>query len=203
MSSSRRSSRSSRMSSSRRSSRMSSSRRSSRRSRSSSSRRSRISRRNRMSSSRRSRSRRSSRRSRITQRHETVKDGTVWTVIQSGKNSGKRKSHNVFTEAAGPTAYAKRNIEDALTSFLCCVVDDAMLKHIRACTVAEAHRVREESSWDMSVNELKAFSACFDKKGISSRQLEVQQEQEEQLSSRRSSITLFLDLSVFQSHRAE
>lgn len=84
------------------------------------------------------------------QRHETAKDGTVWTVIQSGENSGRRQSHNVFTEAAGPTAHAKHNIEDALTSFLC-LVDDAMLKHIRACTVAEAHRVREESSWDMTV----------------------------------------------------
>lgn len=64
-------------------------------------------------------------------------------------------STNVITDAAGPTAHAKP-IEDALTTFLC-LVDDDMLKHIRECTVDEAHRVKEESSWDMTVGELKAF----------------------------------------------
>ncbi|KAF7640843.1 hypothetical protein LDENG_00010390, partial [Lucifuga dentata] len=34
-----------------------------------------------------------------------------------------------------------------------------MLKHIRDCTVAEAHRVKEDSSWHMTVDELKAFIA--------------------------------------------
>lgn len=67
---------------------------------------------------------------------------------------------NVFTEALGPTAHAKRNIEDVLTSFLC-LVDDVMLEHIRACTIAEAHRVKEESSWGMTVDELKAFIALI------------------------------------------
>lgn len=63
-----------------------------------------------------------------------------------------------MTEAAGPTAYAKHNIEDALTAFLC-LIDDDMLKHIRDCTIAEAHRVMEDSSWDMTVEGLKAFIA--------------------------------------------
>lgn len=84
----------------------------------------------------------------------------MWTVIQSGENSGRHQSHNVFTEAAGPTEHAKHNIEDALTSFLC-LVDDAIPKHIRACTIAKAHRVREESSWDMTIDELKAFIALI------------------------------------------
>lgn len=62
----------------------------------------------------------------IAERHETAKDGTVWTVIQSGENRG---SQNVMTAAPGPTAHAKRNIEDALTAFLCLVDDAPWLRH--------------------------------------------------------------------------
>lgn len=91
---------------------------------------------------------------------QTAKDGTVWTVIQCSENRGRLQSQNVMTEAAGPTPYAKRNIEDALTAFLC-LVDDGMLKHIRDCTIAEAHRVEEDSSWDITVDELKAFIALI------------------------------------------
>uniref|UniRef100_A0A3B3SZ47 PiggyBac transposable element-derived protein domain-containing protein n=1 Tax=Paramormyrops kingsleyae TaxID=1676925 RepID=A0A3B3SZ47_9TELE len=92
------------------------------------------------------------------EQYETAKDGTVWTIIETGENSGRRQSQNVMTEVSGPTAHAKRNIEDALSAFLC-LIDDVMLKHIRDCTVAEAHRVNEDSSWDITVDELKAFIA--------------------------------------------
>lgn len=85
---------------------------------------------------------------------ETTKDGTVWTVIRCGENRGRLQSQNVLTEAAGPTAHTKCNSEDALAAFLC-LVDDGMLKHIRDCTVVEAHRVKEDISWDMTVDELK------------------------------------------------
>ncbi|CAM4571152.1 unnamed protein product [Leuciscus chuanchicus] len=91
---------------------------------------------------------------------EKGKDGTVWTVLQSTERPGRRQSQNVLTEAAGPTAHAKRNIEDALTAFLW-VFDDGMLKHIRDCTVAEAHRHRGDSSWKLTVAELKAFIALL------------------------------------------
>ncbi|XP_051242438.1 activating transcription factor 7-interacting protein 1 isoform X2 [Dicentrarchus labrax] len=89
-------------------------------------------------------------------RRETAKDGTVWTYIELGEDRGRRQCQNVITEAAGPTVHAKRNIVDALTAFLC-LVDDDTLKHIRDCTVAEAHRVKEDKIWDMTVEELKAF----------------------------------------------
>ncbi|XP_073672219.1 uncharacterized protein [Paramisgurnus dabryanus] len=91
---------------------------------------------------------------------QTAKDGTVWTVIQCSENRGRLQSQNVMTEAAGPTPYAKRNIEDDLTAFLC-LVEDGMLKHIRDCTIAEAHRVEEDSSWDITVDELKGFIALI------------------------------------------
>lgn len=60
--------------------------------------------------------------------------------------------------------HAKSNTEDALTAFLC-LVDDGMLKHVRDCTIAEAHRVKEDSSWYMTLNELKAFIALIDISG--------------------------------------
>ncbi|XP_073345276.1 uncharacterized protein [Pagrus major] len=91
---------------------------------------------------------------------EKGKDGTVWMVLQPDGRPGRRQSQNVLTEAAGPTAHAKRNVEDALTAFLC-VFDDGMLKHIRDCTVAEAHRDHGNSSWDLTVAELKAFIALL------------------------------------------
>ena len=34
---------------------------------------------------------------------EIGKDGTVWTVIQSGGGTGRRQSQHVLTESAGPT----------------------------------------------------------------------------------------------------
>ncbi|KAF4101541.1 hypothetical protein G5714_017973 [Onychostoma macrolepis] len=49
---------------------------------------------------------------------EKGKDGMVWTILQSTEHPGRRQSQNVLTEAASPTAHAKRNIEDALTAFL-------------------------------------------------------------------------------------
>lgn len=87
------------------------------------------------------------------------KDSTVWTVIRPSENRGWLQSQNVITEAAGPNAHAKSNIEDALTTFLCLV--NGMLKHNRDCTVAEAHRVKKDSSGDFTVDELKAFIALI------------------------------------------
>ena len=88
---------------------------------------------------------------------EKGKDGTVWMVLQPDRRPGRRQSQNVLTEAAGPTAQAKRNVEDSLTAFLC-VFDDGMLKHIRDCTVAEAHQENSDSSWYLTVAELIAPS---------------------------------------------
>ncbi|RXN22778.1 activating transcription factor 7-interacting 1 isoform X2 [Labeo rohita] len=36
------------------------------------------------------------------------------------------------------------------------------------CTVAEAHRVKEDSSWDLTVHELKAFIALIYVRGVAS-----------------------------------
>ncbi|KAK5618704.1 hypothetical protein CRENBAI_013498 [Crenichthys baileyi] len=81
---------------------------------------------------------------------EIGKDGTVWTVVGEEESRGRHQSQNALTE---------HQIQDAQTTFLC-LVDAEMLIHIQGCSVAEARRVLgDDSSSDMSVDELKAFLA--------------------------------------------
>lgn len=83
---------------------------------------------------------------------EKIKEESVWTA----EHPGNWKSENVLSEATGPTLYAKHSINSALTAFLC-IIDQSMLKHIRKCTVTEAHQHLSNRSWDMTMSELKAF----------------------------------------------
>ncbi|KAK5618090.1 hypothetical protein CRENBAI_022531 [Crenichthys baileyi] len=81
---------------------------------------------------------------------EIGKDGAVWTVVGEEECRVRRQSQNTLTE---------RQIQDAQTAFLC-LVDVEMLIRIHDCSVAEARRVLgDDSSSDMSVDELKAFLA--------------------------------------------
>ncbi|KAK5605523.1 hypothetical protein CRENBAI_010920, partial [Crenichthys baileyi] len=81
---------------------------------------------------------------------EIGKDGTMWTVVGEEESRGRRQSQNALTE---------RQIQDAQTLFLC-LVDVEMLIRIHDCSVTEARRVLgDDSSSDMSVDELKAFLA--------------------------------------------
>ncbi|KAK5598359.1 hypothetical protein CRENBAI_013634 [Crenichthys baileyi] len=90
---------------------------------------------------------------------EIGKYGTVWTVVGEEESRRRRQSQNALTEAEGATTYAKRQIQDAQTAFLC-LVDDESLIPIQGCSVAEPRRVlRDDSSSDMSVDELTAFLA--------------------------------------------
>lgn len=59
-------------------------------------------------------------------------------------------------EVSGPTEHTKHRIENALTAFLC-LVDYSMLNDIRDYTVKKANRGMRDSSWDLTVDELKAF----------------------------------------------
>ncbi|KAK5613301.1 hypothetical protein CRENBAI_023985 [Crenichthys baileyi] len=81
---------------------------------------------------------------------EIGKDGTVWTAVGEEESRGRRQSQNALTE---------RQIQDNQTAFLC-VVGAEMLIRIHGCSVAEARRVLgEDSSSNMSVDELNAFLA--------------------------------------------
>lgn len=76
--------------------------------------------------------------------------------------------HNVLTEMEGPTAHAKRNIEDPESAFLC-LLDKRILEYICDCTVAEAYHREEGTSWKLRIHELKAFIVLLYVKGASER----------------------------------
>ncbi|KAK5615059.1 hypothetical protein CRENBAI_006307 [Crenichthys baileyi] len=81
---------------------------------------------------------------------EIGKDGAVWTVVGEEESRGRRQNQNALTD---------RQIQDAQTAFLC-LVDAEMLIHIPDCSVAEARSILgDDSSSDMSVDELNAFLA--------------------------------------------
>ena len=84
-----------------------------------------------------------------------AKDGSVWTVIQLAENRRRQQSQNVMTEEQAPQRMPSITLK--MPSMLFCLVDGGMLMRIRDCTVGEAHRVKEDSSRDITVDELKAF----------------------------------------------
>ncbi|CAK6973186.1 piggyBac transposable element-derived protein 4-like [Scomber scombrus] len=104
---------------------------------------------------------------------ELGKDGTIWSAIAPGGHSGRQRGQNVLTESAGPTAFAKRNLEDAQSVFFS-LLDRQMLQMICECTVAEAHRVEENCQWDLSVGELKAFLALLFVRGVFNKNIEME-----------------------------
>ncbi|MEQ2300464.1 hypothetical protein AMECASPLE_025698 [Ameca splendens] len=81
----------------------------------------------------------------------------MWTVLGEEESTGGRQSQNMMTE---------RQIQDAQTAFLC--LEDAEIHiHVQGCRVAEARRVLgDDSSSDMSVDELKAFLALVYVRGV-------------------------------------
>lgn len=106
---------------------------------------------------------------------EIWKDGTIWTNVQPGPlgpQSGRRQSQNILTENAGPTLHAKRNIDTPQSAFMC-LVDRASLQHIRDCTMAEVH-MRGNSSWDVSVEELKVFIVLLYVRGAYSKNIDME-----------------------------
>ncbi|KAM9344037.1 uncharacterized protein KZ484_016419 [Pholidichthys leucotaenia] len=99
-------------------------------------------------------------------------DGTTWKIIKPGGQARRWQFHNVLTESAGPTAHAKCRIEDALSAFLC-LVDRKMLQHICDCTVVEAHCTQQNTEWDISVEELRAFIALLYVRGAYNKNIDM------------------------------
>ena len=76
-------------------------------------------------------------------------------------------------QIAGILSCVKAPIDDPLSAFLC-ILDGGTLQHIRDCTVDEAHRVEEDSSWDVSVAELKAFIAMLFVRGTYNKNIKME-----------------------------
>ncbi|XP_060917046.1 uncharacterized protein LOC132991999 [Labrus mixtus] len=60
-----------------------------------------------------------------------------------------------------------------MSAFLC-LLDSQMLQHIRDCTVVEARRIEADSSWDLSIAELKAFIALLYVRGAYNKNIELE-----------------------------
>lgn len=96
------------------------------------------------------------------------KDETSWKVIKVGLTSERRKpQHNVVKEAAGPTSHAKRNIIDGCASSAYRLfIDEPILRHIKYCTVTEAHKQLGTNDWSLTLEELDAFISILYARGI-------------------------------------
>ncbi|XP_034543026.1 activating transcription factor 7-interacting protein 1 isoform X2 [Notolabrus celidotus] len=101
---------------------------------------------------------------------EQGRDGTIWKAIKPEKHM---KRQIALSEVVGPTVHAKSNIENAVRAFSC-LLDRKILQHIRDCTVAEAHHVEKDSSWDLSIPELKAFIALLYVRGVYNKNMELE-----------------------------
>ena len=98
----------------------------------------------------------------------TAKDGTKWKKVQVGEQStGRLASHNILKECPGPSSCARRNIQAASpASAWLLFIDKFILKHIRKCTITEAHRQTESKEFCLTNNELLAFIAVMYARGV-------------------------------------
>jgi hypothetical protein len=80
------------------------------------------------------------------------KDGTSWYGYTSRISStGRLKNLNIMRVTPGPTSFATSRIKKGSPlSAWRTVFDETMLRHITACTIAEAHRQLGNGEWQVS-----------------------------------------------------
>lgn len=94
-------------------------------------------------------------------------DGTKWKILSDVNNGcGRISRHNILREEAGPTGYAKRNVDNTCVSSWRLFIDNSMLRNIQKCTETEASRQLGGSPWTTSMEELDAFISCLYARGI-------------------------------------
>ncbi len=92
--------------------------------------------------------------------------GVRWTPQTSSNRPGPERERNVFRNAPGPTAYAKRHIySGSVASAFRLIIDLAIMKIIKSCTEAEAAR-RGKVNWSVEYDELDAFFAIMFYRGL-------------------------------------
>ena len=83
----------------------------------------------------------------------------AWQALAiSHVQRGRLQQQSILSFKPGPTAFATSKITESspLSSF-CVVFDEAILRNIRKCTVAETHRIFGRINWDMTLDELDKF----------------------------------------------
>lgn len=89
-------------------------------------------------------------------------DGTSWTPQMGYTQSGRRARHNIITEQAGPTSYARRNFTGHLSDSWRLLIDESILRHIQKCTLEEANRQLGHNNWILTLEQLESFIAiCY------------------------------------------
>jgi hypothetical protein len=80
------------------------------------------------------------------------RDGTVWSSYIAGRSVvGRLKTSNIMRVRPGPTAFATSRItKGSAQSSWSILFDETMLRHIRGCTIAEAHRQSGNNEWKVS-----------------------------------------------------
>ena len=94
-------------------------------------------------------------------------DETEWLQITSGDSSCRRcLQQNILSETSGPTPYTKKNVfAGSPASVWRILIDDFILKHIAKCTITEAHRLLQDETFALTIEELEAFIAVMYARG--------------------------------------
>ena len=89
----------------------------------------------------------------IDQDTEISVDGTMWKKLKEGSTPGRLSVLNIFKEMSGPTAYAKRHIMkgSVRTAFSLILCNSVVMRLIKICTEAEAHRILNNHDWTVSL----------------------------------------------------
>lgn len=95
--------------------------------------------------------------------------GIIWTPMNRNcptSTAGRTPARNIVSIPSGPTPFARRNIGTNPASAWRLMVNEAMVKHIQTCTVAEARRqLGDDSNWYVTLVELDAFFALLYARG--------------------------------------
>ena len=97
---------------------------------------------------------------------EIAVDCTEWREQTNTDEIGRFPARNIFRATPGPTCYARKKItNEAISSFNLLISND-ILKHIQNCTEIEARKVTNNSTWKVSLDELKAFIGLLYLRGV-------------------------------------
>ncbi|XP_046401593.1 uncharacterized protein LOC124167654 [Ischnura elegans] len=94
-------------------------------------------------------------------------DGSEWRVVPPNEGlPGRLARQNVFVDRAGPTAHAKRFINETCSSAWRLIIDEKILRIIKNCTETEARMKLGDQNWSVTLEELDAFLGIFYLRGV-------------------------------------
>jgi hypothetical protein len=81
------------------------------------------------------------------------KDGTSWYSYTSRASAaGRVKNLNIMRCTPGPTSYVTSRIKERSPfSAWSTLIDENLLRHIKICTIAEAHRRLGNAEWQVGI----------------------------------------------------